>query len=112
MEMAAKTDNQRFILENMDDFLLEIKETIEEITEELATLPKREVKQSKETVAELFANLKAAFDDFDLRAAETCVEQLQTRELAAEEQLLLEQCARACEDIDYEAGSELLEKYL
>jgi len=112
MEMAAKTDNQRFILENMDDFLLEIKETIEEITEELATLPKREVKQSKETVDELLANLKAAFDDFDLRAAEGCVAQLQTRELTAEEQKLVEQCAQACEDIDYEAGSELLEKYM
>jgi len=111
MEMAAKTDNQRFILENMDDFLLEIKETIEEITEELVTLPKREVKQSKETVDELFVKLKAAFDDFDLRAAEGCVAQLQTRELSAEEQALAEQCAQACEDIDYEAGSELLKKY-
>lgn len=112
MEMAAKTDNQRFIMENMDDFLLEIKETIEEITEELATLPKREVEQSKETVAELLGSLKVAFDDFDLRAAEACIEQLQTRDLSAEEQALVEKCARACDDIDYEVGSELLEKYL
>ncbi len=112
MEMAAKTDNQRFILENMDDFLLEIKETIEEITEELATLPKREIKQSRETVTELFEKLKVAFDDFDLRGAETCIEQLQTRKLSVEEQKLVEQCAAACDDIDYEVGSELLEKYL
>ncbi len=112
MEMAAKTDNQRFIAENMDDFLLEIKETIEEISEELTTLPKREVKQSGETVAMLFARLKEAFDDFDLRAAEECVEQLQTRELSEEEQSLVEQCRQACEDIDYEVGSELLERYL
>lgn len=112
MEMAAKTDNQRFITENMDDFLLEIKETIDEINEELATLPKREVKQSGETVEVLLERLKDAFDDFDLRTAEECIEQLQTRTLSEEEQLLVEQCEKACEDIDYEVGSELLERYL
>ena len=112
MEMAAKTDNQRFIAENMDDFLLEIKETIEEITEELETLPKREVKQSKESVEELFVRLKEAFDDFDLRAAEECIEQLQARTLSAEEQALAEKCRQACDDIDYEVGSELLEHFL
>ena len=58
MEMAAKTDNQRFISENMDDFLLEIRETIDEINEELETLPKREVKQSGETMEVLFERLK------------------------------------------------------
>ena len=112
MEMAAKTDNQRFITENMDDFLLEIKETIDEINEELATLPKREVKQSGETVEVLLERLKDAFDDFDLRTAEECIEQLQTRTLSEEEQTLIEQCEKACEDIDYEVGSELLERYL
>lgn len=112
MEMAAKTDNQRFISENMDDFLLEIRETIDEINEELETLPKREVKQSGETMEVLFERLKEAFDDFDLRTAEECIEQLQTRGLSEEEQSLLEQCRQACEDIDYEVGSEVLEYYL
>lgn len=112
MEMAAKTDNQRFIAENMDDFLLEIKETIDEINEELETLPKREVKQSDETVEVLLERLKEAFDDFDLRTAEECIEQLQTRTLSEEEQALVEQCRQACEDIDYEVGSERLERYL
>ena len=112
MEMAAKTDNQRFIADNMDDFLLEIKETIEEISEELETLPKREVKQSGETVEVLLKHLKEAFDDFDLRTAEACVEQLQTRSLSKEEETLVEQCRQACEEIDYEVGSELLERYL
>lgn len=112
MEMAAKTDNQRFISENMDDFLLEIKETIDEITEELETLPKREVKQSGERLEILFEKLKQAFDDFDLRAAEECVAQLQTRTLSEEEQLLVEKCRLACQEIEYEEGSELLEQYL
>jgi len=112
MEMAAKTDNQRFISENMDDFLLEIKETIEEITEELETLPKREVQQSDETIEELFIDLKQAFDDFDLHAAEECVAQLQTRTLSEEEKALVEKCRMACKEIEYEEGSELLEQYL
>jgi len=112
MEMAAKTDNQRFISENIDDFLLEIKETIEEITEELATLPKREVKQSDETIETLFGKLKQAFDDFDLRAAEVSVAQLQTRVLSQDQKILVEKCRQACEDIEYEEGSELLEQYL
>lgn len=112
MEMAAKTDNQRFIEENMADFLLEIKETIEEITEELETLPKRKVTQTDETVEELLEQLKAAFDDFDLMTAEKCVEQLNARDLSEEEQQLAKQLKQACEDIDYEVGSELLENYL
>ena len=75
-------------------------------------MPKREVKQSSETMEVLFERLKEAFDDFDLRTAEECIEQLQTRALSEEEQSLLEQCRQACEDIDYEVGSEVLEHYL
>ena len=112
MEMAAKTDNQRFIEENIDDFLCEIKETIEELEEELATLPKREVKQSDESVGNLLERLKTAFDDFDLMTAESCIEQLLSRELPEKEQQLVQQCKQACEDIDYDVGSELLEVYL
>ena len=112
MEMAAKTDNRRFIEEEMDDFLSEIKETIEEIEEELVTLPKREVKQSDESVGSLLERLKTAFDDFDLMTAEDCIEQLFSRKLPEKEQQLVQQCKQACEDIDYDVGSELLETYL
>lgn len=112
MEMAAKTDNQRFIEENIDDFLFEIKETIEELEEELATLPKREVKQSDESVGNLLERLKTAFDDFDLMTAESCIEQLLSRKLSEKEQHLVQQCKQACEEIDYDVGSELLEVYL
>lgn len=112
MEMAAKTDNQRFIAENMDDFLCEIKETIEELEEELMTLPKREVQQSEESIEKLLERLKNAFDDFDLMTAESCIEQLLTRELSEKEQHLVQQCKHACEDIEYDMGSELLEVYL
>ncbi len=112
MEMAAKTDNKRFIVENLEDFLNEIEETIDEIREELATLPKREVKQSSEGIEELLERLKTAFDDFDLMTAEECIEQLLTRDLPEAASRLVNQCKQACEDIDYDVGSELLEEYL
>ena len=112
MEMAAKTDNKRFIVENLEDFLNEIEETIDEIKEELATLPKREVKQSDEGIEELLERLKTAFDDFDLMTAENCIEQLLARELSEAESSLIKQCKQACEDIDYDMGSELLDEYL
>ncbi|MBR5126957.1 MAG: response regulator [Roseburia sp.] len=112
MEMAAKTDNQRFISENLGDFLDEIQETIDEIMEELATLPKREVKQSDEEIDELLEQLKVAFDDFDLMTAERCMEQLLSRELSGEESQLISKCKQACDDIDYDMGSALLDEYL
>lgn len=112
MEMAAKTDNRRFIEENMDDFLFEIKETLEEVRDELAALPEKEVVQTGEDIEELLKRLWEAFDAFDLKTAEQCVEQLKVRELSEVEQKLVEQLEYACEEIDYEEGCRILEEYL
>ncbi len=112
MEMAAKTENRRFIEENLDDFLLEIKETLEEIKEEVKALPEPEVEETGETKEDLWNRLKEAFDDFDLKTAEECVRQLKMRQLSKQEEALLEQAEEACEEIDYEAGSSVLEDYL
>ena len=60
----------------------------------------------------MLLKLKEAFDEFDLKGAESCVEQLLAGELSERERELVEQCRQACEDIDYEVGSELLEKFL
>ena len=111
MEMAAKTDNRRFIEENMDDFLYEIKDTLEEVKEELASLPEKEVEKTDEDVEALLKRLWEAFDAFDLKASEQCIEQLKVRELTAEEAVLVEKLAEACDDIDYEEGCRLIESY-
>lgn len=111
MEMAAKTDNRRFIEENMEDFLMEIKETLEEVKEELAALPEKQVEKTKDSVEELLKRLWEAFDDFDLKAAEQCVEQLKVRDLSDTERVLVEKLAAACDDIDYEEGCRILEEY-
>lgn len=111
MEMAAKTDNCRFIEENMDDFLYEIKDTLEEVKEELAALPEKEVEKTDEDVEALLKRLWEAFDAFDLKASEQCIEQLQMRELTTEETALVEKLAAACDDIDYEEGCRLIEEY-
>ena len=111
MEMAAKTDNRRFIEENMDDFLYEIKDTLDEVKEELSALPEKEVEKTDEDVETLLKRLWEAFDGFDLKASEQCIEQLQVRELTIEEAALVEKLAAACDDIDYEEGCRLIEEY-
>lgn len=111
MEMAAKTDNRRFIEENMDDFLYEIKDTLDEVKEELSSLPEKEVQKTDEDVEALLKRLWEAFDAFDLKAAEQCIEQLKVRELTEKEASLVEKLAEACEEIDYEEGCHLIESY-
>ncbi len=112
MEMAAKTENYRFIEENLDEFLDEMKATLEEIRDELLTLPKPKVEVSDDSKEELFSRLKEAFDEFDLKNVKQCIEQLKNRELDEEEQELVAQLEEACEDIDYEVGSSILETRL
>lgn len=111
MEMAAKTDNRRFIEENLDDFLYEIKDTLEEVKEELAALPEKEVEKTDEGVEMLLKRLWEAFDAFDLKASEQCIEQLKVRELTVEEAALVEKLEEACNDIDYDEGCRLIEEY-
>lgn len=111
MEMAAKTDNRRFIEENIEDFLFDIKETLEEVKEELAALPEKEVAKTDETVETLLKKLWEAFDAFDLKTAESCIEQLKVRELSQDESALVEKLEAACDDIDYEEGCRILEAY-
>ena len=111
MEMAAKTGNRRFIEENMDDFLFEVKDTLEEVRTELALLPEKKVERTEEKIDTLLERLWEAFDAFDLKSAEACVEQLKLRELSGSEQELVEKLAAACDEIDYEEGCRLLEEY-
>ena len=111
MEMAAKTDNRRFIEENMDDFLYEIKDTLDEVKAELAELPEKEVEKTEEEVEMLLERLWEAFDAFDLKTSEQCIEQLKVRELSPEETTLVTKLEEACDDIDYEEGARLIEEY-
>lgn len=111
MEMAAKTENRRFIEENIDDFLYEMKDTLDEVKEELASLPEKEVEKTSEDVETLLKRLWNAFDAFDLKTSEKCIEQLQVRELTTEEAELVKKLEKACDDIDYEEGCRLIEYY-
>ena len=112
MEMAAKTDNLSFIERNIEDFLLEVKETVEEIEVELATLPQMEIQVSDETIEELFIRLKEAFDEYDLKGIQDGLEQLKQRQLDGKQHDLYLKLAEACDDIDYELGSSILEAYV
>lgn len=109
MEMAAKTQNIRFIEEHMPDLLKELEEGIREVREELANIPPvRE--QRKATVAdkeELFKRLKAGFEHYELDEIEECIAQLENASLTTAELELFEQAKAACDEMDYEAGSAL-----
>ncbi len=114
MEMAAKTENRSFIKEWLPDLLAEMKETMEEITAELAWLPE-EPKEAAHRIEgarkeELFGALKQAFDAFDMLRARkqlAALEALEDEALTKEDQRLLEELQEACEDFDYELGSQL-----
>ncbi|MBQ9119038.1 MAG: response regulator [Lachnospiraceae bacterium] len=112
MEMAAKTENHRFIENWLPDFLAEIRETVEEISLELMLLPKEE-EQAEAFAAskeELFAQLKEAFDSYQLEQAQQAIAALSAlpeAALVSEERERLEKARDACEEMDYELGSSL-----
>lgn len=111
MEMAAKTDNLKFIRAHMDDFYEKIHETLKEAQEELEAMPMMaEVSESvmidKEQV---FARLKMGFDNYQLAEIEACLRLLEDAVLTPEEQDLLMRAKAACDAMDYEEGSALFQ---
>lgn len=109
MEMAAKTQNLRFIDEHMRDFQNELEATVKEVREELSHIPvphpeERTVALEKET---LFARLKNGFAHYELDEIEESIAALAQVSLTEEEQELLDKAKVACDEMDYEAGSAL-----
>lgn len=109
MEMAAKTQNMRFIEEHMPDFRKELEEAVREAREELANIPAVQEAGGMDVVdkEELFARLKAGFETYSLGEIEECIAALKHAVLTTEESALLEQAKTACNEMDYEAGSAL-----
>lgn len=109
MEMAAKAENVSFIEAHMGDFLQQLAETIGDVREELAQLPPVvtpiRADRGKE---ELFAELKAGFDAYNLEQIEKNIRMLKNTELSEAERALLSEAEDACEELDYERGSEIL----
>lgn len=109
MEMAAKTENLKFIHEHMENLLKEVREAVREVYEELEAIPAIHEGSHRETIekAEAFARLKAGFDRYQLGEIEHSIALLEEAVLTAEEQELLLRAKAACEELDYEEGSAL-----
>lgn len=110
MEMAAETENIPFLESHMEDFVQALYEAVEDVEQELRQLPEpdddRTAGNAKD-VKELFAELKAGFDAYDLGRIEESIRGLANAELTQEEAALFVQAREACEELDYERGSRL-----
>ena len=110
MEMAAETENISFLESHMQDFIEALYEAVEDVEQEINKLPKyadQEAAESTREAAELFAELKAGFDAYDLGRIESSIRGLTAAELTPEEKTLLEEARAACEELAYERGSRL-----
>lgn len=110
MEMAAKTENIPFLESHMEDLVQALYEVIEDVEQELRQIPvldDNETAEDARDVRELFAELKAGFDAYDLGRIEESIRGLVNADLTQEEAELLVQARAACEELDYEKGSRL-----
>lgn len=109
MEMAAKTQNVRFMEEHMADFEKELEKAVQDAREDLANIPtSQEVRQTDAIDKEkTFECLKTGFDNYELDEIEECIAALEQVLLTEEEAELLERAKTACNEMDYEAGSAL-----
>ena len=114
MEMAAKTENIRYLEKHMTEFLETIRHTLESVEDELKSMPQET--SGEETAAgdapeekqQILAQLREAFDACDLPGIEKGLSRFARAHLTAEERELLTELHAAYENLDYEEGSKLL----
>lgn len=111
MEMAAKTENLKFIREHMEEFHEKILDALKEAREELKTMPVMPEEYDRGMIdkEETFAQLRAGFDHYQLAEIERCIDILEHSVLTTEERDLLERAKAACDELDYEEGSALFQ---
>ncbi len=125
LEMAAKTQNRKFIERNLDDFQEELKASIttsireiklyeewqqedtEKLEEELQMQDKKTEPRDKK---QLWNAVREGFANYNIDQIERNMKVLRKCDLTQEELGLLEQLAEFAEDFDYEAGLLLFQK--
>lgn len=112
MEMAAKTDNERYIDRHIGYFIEELENSLAQVRNELArmTFDTDTVtpKQQESSPEELFAALREAFESYDMAHIEEKLRLLHTLTLPPEQSRLLEKVQAAYDELEYEQGAELL----
>lgn len=112
MEYAAKDGDVEYIRRNLDYFLQKLEEILTEIAKAKEAIPveKAQTVEKKENAEELFWELKKGFDSYNLKQIENVLALLEELELSEAQKDLLVLLQQACDELEYEKGSELLSR--
>lgn len=114
MEMAAKTENRSFLERHLAPFLEQLQQVCREVEGEREEIvwsyqlnpEQKEKKELAEDVRkELWQKLKDSFEEYDIEKIENYLGELKETVLSDEEKNRLLLVEEACENLDYEAGS-------
>ena len=110
MEMAVKDNNLEYIYTNLEYFLQVLEVALEEISKERDAIPvmKKEMPKEQYSINDLFLELKKGFDSYNLKQIENVLSVLEEVKLDDAHTKLLQQLQEACNELEYEKGSQLL----
>lgn len=110
MEMAVKNNNLEYIYSNLEYFLQVLETALEEISKQRDDIPvmKKETPKKEYSINELFLELKKGFDSYNLKQIENVLSRLEEVKLDEAQTKLLQQLQEACNELEYEKGSQLL----
>lgn len=110
IENAVKENDITYIESHLEHFIKILEDELEEIAKERDAhlVGKKQKLQEKDSVRKLFLLLRKAFDSYDLKQIEDMLLELEKFELDEEQGELLQQLQQACDELEYEKGSQLL----
>ena len=112
MEMAAKTENYSYIDRHMDGFIEELRNAVQEVSNELARMTIQTGKvtpaQEQRSVEDVFVQLRNGMDTYDMKQIEHALRILHGMELSTAQRDLLDKVQEAYNDLEYETGAALL----
>lgn len=103
MQLAAKRADSDYVNEKINDFILTMKDTREELLERIKKLSGDTVEECVDTIEE-WKRVKNAFLQYDYGSAESSIKSLESANLDTYEKEILEKIRIALEDMDYELG--------
>lgn len=110
MEMAVKDNDMAYIYSNFEYFVQVLEAVLEEVTKErdAISVMKKEMPKEQYSINDLFLELKKGFDSYNLKQIENALLVLEEVKLDEEQTKLLQQLQKACNELEYEKGSQLL----
>lgn len=109
MEMAVKGNDMVYIYSSFEYFMQELEAVLTEIARQRDAIPVKKQEVPKDyLVNDLFLELKKGFDSYNLKQIENVLSVLEGVELDEAQTKLLQQLQEACNELEYEKGSQLL----